>query len=166
MVNDVTALGDPAMADIIRQTGVQACVMHMQGTPGTMQESPTYTDVVREVRSSLVASAESLGIDPEKTYIDPGIGFGKTVEHNLQILRHLDQFVATGYPVLIGLSRKSFIGKILADEAHIAPTEDRLEGTLMLQGLAQLAGVRMIRAHDIREAARVRRVISAYSSLS
>lgn len=166
MVNDVTSLSDPDMAETIRTKCVRACLMHMQGTPRTMQENPTYVDVVREVRSALVASAEALGIDPGKTYIDPGIGFGKTVEHNLQLLRHLDQFVATGYPVLIGLSRKSFIGRILGDGPQAAPTEERLEGTLILQGLAQIAGASMIRTHDVREAARVRRVISAYSSVS
>ncbi len=148
MVNDVTSLGAPEMAEVCAEAGCTVCLMHMQGTPRTMQASPNYGDVVREVRDYLVARAERAerrGISREKIWIDPGIGFGKAIEHNLALLNHLEVLVATGFPVVVGVSRKSFIGRVLGG----LPVEDRLEGTLATQVVAQLAGVAVIRAHDV-----------------
>lgn len=154
MVNDISAFSEPAMAEICREFGCTVCIMHMQGTPRTMQLNPTYADVVGEVRSFLSMAAFHLerdrGISADKIWIDPGVGFGKTVEHNLSLLAHLDVFVEMGYPVLVGVSRKSFIGKLLGN----APANDRLEGTLAAQVVAQMKGARCIRAHDVKQARR------------
>jgi dihydropteroate synthase len=136
----------------------------MQGMPRTMQQRPRYKNVVVDVREYLIHAAmlaEDKGVARERIWIDPGIGFGKNVAHNLTLLRHLDTFVHTGYPVLLGVSRKSFIGKVLGSEEEPLPVEDRLEGTLGIQAMAQLQGVRIIRAHDILEARRVIDMVSA-----
>lgn len=157
VVNDVTALADPEMAEVCASHGCFVCLMHMQGTPRTMQHDPRYDDVVMEVRSALLdwaAWAQSKGIAAERIWIDPGIGFGKSVEHNLSLLRRLDLLVSTGYPVLVGVSRKTFIGRLLGTTGDPLPTSDRLEGTLAAQVLAQAAGVRIIRAHDVLSARR------------
>jgi dihydropteroate synthase len=156
IVNDVTAFSDPGMAPLCAQHGCTVCLMHMKGTPRTMQQDPTYEDVVAEVRDFLLERtqhAEAQGIARESIWIDPGIGFGKTVEHNLQLLRNLDEFVLTGYNVLIGVSRKSFIGRILNPETPL-PADQRLEGTLAAQVLAQAMGAKIIRAHDVKESRR------------
>jgi dihydropteroate synthase len=147
-VNDVSALSDPGMAEVCAEADCQVALMHMRGTPRTMQLDPVYDDVVAEVREYLLARAElaiAAGIRREQIWIDPGIGFGKTVEHNLTLLRESAAFVATGYPVLVGASRKSFVGRILgtADPAH------RLEGTLAAHATAVNGGALMIRAHDV-----------------
>lgn len=155
VVNDVTALGDPDMAPVCASFGVPVVLMHMQGTPQTMQRNPQYGDVVAEVCAFLTQQAhvaEAAGI--HQIWLDPGIGFGKTTAHNLALLRHLDALVATGYPVLLGVSRKAFIGRIVGGEATPAPVHERQEGTLAVQTLAQAAGVRMIRAHDVLAARR------------
>jgi dihydropteroate synthase len=125
--------------------------MHMQGAPNTMQNNPTYGDVVAEVLEFLrdrTILAEEVGIGAGQIWIDPGFGFGKTPLHNLELLHNLDRFVATGYPVLIGVSRKSSIGAY----AGGAPVDQRLPGTLAAQVLAQAVGARIIRAHDVKEA--------------
>ena len=155
-VNDVNALKYPEMAAVVQQTGVGVCLMHMKGDPRTMQANPMYDDVVTEVRDFLTGRArlaESCGIPREKIWIDPGFGFGKTVEHNLLLLKHLDVFAATGYPVLIGVSRKSTIGRVLNPDNPL-PVEERLEGTLAAQVVAQMKGARIIRAHDVKAARR------------
>lgn len=163
VVNDVTALRDPEMARVCARAGCDVCLMHMQGTPRTMQSSPTYRDVVAEVRDFLVARAAAAigsGIARERIWIDPGIGFGKTKNHNLDLLANLGGLVATGYRVLVGVSRKSFIGAILGG----APPNHRLEGTLAAQVVAQATGVQGVRAHDVLEAHRAMLVAEAILS--
>ena len=157
VVNDVSALRDPLMRNLIQSRGTMVCVMHMQGNPTTMQNEPTYENVVEEVRDFLLGVAHTLDLPKDHVWIDPGIGFGKTLDHNLNLIRNLDALVESGYPVLIGVSRKGFIGKLLGG----LPIEDRLEGTLALQTLAQWKGVRIIRAHDVKAAARTIRIVSA-----
>lgn len=155
VVNDVSALSSLGMAAICREFGCTVCLMHMQGTPRTMQVDPQYDDVVEEVRAALGMSAWALerdqGIRRELIWVDPGIGFGKTVQHNLQLLKNLDRIVALGYPVLVGVSRKSFIGRVLRPDDPV-PTGERLAGTLAAQVIAQLAGARILRAHDVAAA--------------
>ena len=158
MINDVTALGDPEMAKVCAEAGCQVCLMHMQGTPQSMQKDPTYKDVVREVLEYLlerVAYANSEGVGPNDIWIDPGFGFGKTYEHNLELLRNLDAFVQTGYKVLIGVSRKSFLGRLSSAGSGPVPVEERLPATLVAHVLAQKAGVACIRTHDVKEARHV-----------
>jgi dihydropteroate synthase len=148
-VNDVTAFSDPQMAQICCEAGCEVALMHLRGTPRTMQIDPVYDDVAREVCDYLVARAkyaESAGVKPEKIWIDPGIGFGKTVEHNLTLLRETSVLVATGYPVLVGASRKSFIGRVLGT----MEMADRLEGTLAAHAVAVNGGARMVRVHDVQ----------------
>ena len=160
ILNDVTALqGDLAMATIAARAKAAVILMHMQGTPRTMQRSPQYRDVASDVMAWLRCAAERAeqqGIARSKLLIDPGLGFGKTVEHNLQLMRALDQFVATGWPVVIGPSRKSFIGKVLENEV-----DDRLTGTLACVAQAQRAGVHMVRVHDVKPAAELIRMLHA-----
>jgi len=160
VVNDVTALSDPDMANTCAIAECSVCLMHMQGNPRTMQDAPVYEDVVVEVREHLLERArraEVAGISPDRIWLDPGIGFGKTVEHNLTLLRHLKWLVEAGYPVMVGVSRKSFIGKVLGD----LPAEERLEGTLAAQTLAQAAGARVIRTHDVKESVRAMNLTKA-----
>jgi dihydropteroate synthase len=160
MINDVGGLRDPEMLQVCVDSGNHACIMHMQGTPETMQDDPVYGDVVGEVRSFLVTQCEmakSAGIPASRIWIDPGIGFGKTIRHNLDLLRDLDVLVELGYPVLIGVSRKGFIGKLLGG----SPAEDRLEGTLAAQAWAQMKGGRVLRVHDVRAARRASEVLAA-----
>jgi dihydropteroate synthase len=148
-VNDVTAFTDPSMAEICAEAKCEVALMHMRGTPRTMQVDPVYDDVVTEVRDYLVARANyavAAGIDREKIWIDPGIGFGKTVEHNLMLLRETSTLVATGFPVLVGASRKSFIGRVLGT----LEMTDRLEGTLAAHAVAVNGGARMVRVHDVQ----------------
>jgi dihydropteroate synthase len=156
IVNDVTALSDCAMTSLLAETGATVCLMHMQGSPRTMQQNPEYDDVVRDVRDFLlerVQFAEDCGVPRENVWIDPGIGFGKTVQHNLLLLKHMDEFVKTRLPVMIGVSRKSFLGKVLSPTNPL-PSDQRLEGTLSAQVVAQLKGAKIIRAHDVKEARR------------
>ncbi len=160
IVNDVKALSDLELRSLCADRGCSVCLMHMQGEPRTMQLDPQYEDVVVEVREFLVARAmevEEAGVRHESIWVDPGIGFGKTLEHNLALLRHLDRLAEAGYPVLIGVSRKSFLGKLLGD----VPAADRLEGTLAAQVLAQSKGARILRSHDVREAKRAAIVAQA-----
>ena len=153
MVNDITALGDPLMARLAAGSGAGLVLMHMQGTPATMQRAPHYADVVTDIARYLaerVEQARAEGVAAEALVIDPGIGFGKTVEHNLEILRRLAELAALGYPVLVGTSRKSFIGKVLGVEA-----QDRLLGSLATVVAARLAGASLFRVHDVAETRQV-----------
>ncbi len=148
IINDITALADERMTALAAQEQVPVVLMHMQGTPATMQVEPTYTDVVKEVRDFLVERAkraEGLGIARERIFIDPGIGFGKTLQHNLLLLKHLDALVATGYRVLVGPSRKAFIGKITGREKPA----DRVFGTAAAVATCVAAGASILRVHDV-----------------
>jgi dihydropteroate synthase len=153
VINDVTGLRDPEMRRVCADAGCNVCIMHMQGEPKTMQVAPHYEDVVAEVRDYLrkaAETAEASGIQRNRIWIDPGIGFGKTLSHNLLLLKHLNVLVELGYPVLVGVSRKRFIGQF-GRGTDLVPIEERLPGTLAAQVLAQSAGVSIIRAHDVRE---------------
>lgn len=146
-VNDVTALrGDGAMIDVVAAAGAECCLMHMLGEPRTMQQNPRYDDVVNDVKAFLeqrLGLAVSGGIAEERIVLDPGIGFGKTIEHNLELLRRLDELVAIGRPIAIGTSRKSFLGRITA-----RPVEDRTAATIATNVLAYERGARVFRVHD------------------
>jgi dihydropteroate synthase len=159
MVNDVSA----SLHETAARLGVAWVAMHMQGEPGTMQVDPRYDDVVAEVRDHLVARAEAaVAAGVSEVWIDPGFGFGKTVEHNLDLLAHLDELVATGWPVLVGTSRKSTLGRLLADSDGTSdppPAEDRLEASIATATYAMARGAGMIRAHDVRATAQAARVV-------
>jgi dihydropteroate synthase len=164
VVNDVTALSHPEMATVCAESECSVCLMHMKGEPRTMQVSPEYGNVVAEVRDFLLRrakGAEAAGIASERLWIDPGIGFGKTVQHNLELLHRLHRFVESGYPVLIGVSRKSFLGAVLGGTGNPLPVNERQEATLAAQTIAQMKGARIIRAHEVRAARRVIEVVSA-----
>jgi dihydropteroate synthase len=166
VVNDVTALRDPLMVEVCADAGCTVCLMHMQGEPRTMQEAPFYHDVVSEVSRELSERAsliEKAGVLRERIWLDPGIGFGKTLEHNLTLLAHLDELVELGYPVLVGVSRKSFLGRLLGKEKP-APVELRLEGSIAAQVLAQAKGARILRVHDVAQAKRAAVVADAILS--
>jgi len=148
IINDITALADQRMAELAAREEVPVVLMHMQGTPATMQVEPTYTDVVKEVRDFLVERAkraEGFGIARERIFIDPGIGFGKTPQHNLLLLKHLDALVATGYRVLVGPSRKAFIGKITGRDKPA----DRVFGTAATVAMCVTARASILRVHDV-----------------
>ncbi len=150
IVNDVTALrGDPRMAGVVSEARCPVILMHMLGEPKTMQRDPRYDDVVREVRDFLAERAEhavAAGVEEENIILDPGIGFGKTLEHNLALLRHLDSLVELEFPVLVGASRKSFIGKITGVEE----AKDRIPGTVAANVIACERGATFFRVHDVR----------------
>jgi dihydropteroate synthase len=160
IVNDISALRfDPAMTALVAVEKVAVVLMHMQGTPQTMQAEPRYGDVVREVRDFLAAQlyqALDAGIAAESIVLDPGIGFGKTLEHNLRLLRGLPVLAALGQPLLLGASRKAFIGKILNLDAG-----ERLEGSLAAAVAAVLGGANIVRVHDVAETVKAVRVADA-----
>lgn len=160
IVNDISALGfDATMAPLVAREQVPVVLMHMRGTPRTMQADPQYADVVREVRDFLAErlyDAMDGGIDADSIVLDPGIGFGKTVEHNIQLLRGLSILGALGQPLLVGVSRKTFIGKILGLDP-----DQRLEGSLAAAVAAVLGGANIIRVHDVAETRRAVRVADA-----
>jgi len=149
LINDVSALGDPEMAGVVAERDVPVVLMHMLGEPKSMQENPYYEDVVREVRDYLAGRAEramAAGVVKENIVLDPGIGFGKTLEHNLKLLDRLDAIVELGFPVLVGVSRKSFLGKIVGS----GDTVSRLSATLSANVMAYERGATLFRVHDIR----------------
>ncbi len=150
LVNDVTALsGDPRMASVVTEARCPVVLMHMQGEPKTMQREPRYEDVVGEVRDFLARKAESAvaaGVRPEDVILDPGIGFGKNLEHNLALLRNLDAIVGLGFPVLIGASRKTFIGRVTG----VQEAAERVFGTVATTVLAYEKGATYFRVHDVR----------------
>lgn len=161
LINDVSAELWPVAADL----GVGWVAMHMQGEPATMQLEPTYTDVVSEVCAFLeqrAARAAQAGVS--EVWIDPGFGFGKTLEHNLDLLAHLDRVVALGHPVLVGTSRKATLGRLLADSDGVAEPvdpEDRLAGSIASEVWAMHLGAAMIRVHDVRAAVQAAKVVAA-----
>jgi dihydropteroate synthase len=150
MINDISALSfDPEMAPLAARLGVPVILMHIQGTPRNMQVDPHYDDPVAEVKASLESSidrAVGAGVDPERIVIDPGIGFGKRVDDNLLLLKHLRDFYDLGRPVLVGVSRKAFIGEVTK-----RPVSDRLAGSIGAAAAAVMAGAHMVRVHDVAE---------------
>jgi dihydropteroate synthase len=156
IVNDVSGLQDPAMVRLVAANHVGVVAMHMLGDPKTMQQHPRYSDVVGEVRAFLaerVKVLETAGVASDAIAIDPGVGFGKSLEHNLTLLRGLDRLVELGHPVVVGVSRKSFIEKLAGGEPG-----ERLSGSLAAATLAVSKGAHVIRAHDVRETVRAMRV--------
>lgn len=149
LVNDVTGLeGDPEMLPVVADSDCGVCVMHMQGTPRTMQSDPTYGDVVAEVKAYLAERRDALaagGIAPERVLLDPGIGFGKTYEHNLELLRRVEELHELGCGLLVGHSRKRFLGEILGD-----PEADRTAATVGVSLHLAACGVQVLRVHDVR----------------
>ena len=165
IVNDITALSDKRMAELAAQQQVPVILMHMQGTPATMQVEPHYEDVVAEVRDFLLARcdrAAGFGIPRERLFIDPGIGFGKTLQHNLLLLRHLDKLVATGYRVVVGPSRKAFLGKLTGKEKPA----DRVFGTAAAVALCAAARASIARVHDVGAMVDVLKVTNAIVQVS
>ncbi len=148
IVNDVSALGDAEMAAVVAEAGAGLVLMHMRGTPATMQQDPRYEDVAREVTAELHAALEQArgaGIPEERIVVDPGIGFGKTAAHNLELITRLDVLAELGRPVLLGVSRKAFLGAILGG----APPEERGVGTVAACVVGLLRGARIFRVHDV-----------------
>ena len=159
--NDVSALGAPGAVEVAAEVGCQVVLMHMQGDPTTMQRAPHYADVVSEVLEFLRARAHgamAVGVVREKIWLDPGIGFGKTLAHNLALLAHLDRFVALGFPVLLGASRKGMIQSL---DSTARATTDRLGGSLATALAGAQAGVAAVRVHDVRETVQAFKVWSA-----
>ncbi len=159
LINDVRALNEPDALTVAAQCDVPVCLMHMQGEPRTMQQAPVYRDVVAEVRDFLakrVAACAAAGIPRERIVIDPGFGFGKNLDHNLQLLRGLTEFRDMGLPILVGLSRKSLIGTLLD-----RPVEQRLIGSVTLAVLAAWLGAALIRVHDVRETVDALKIVAA-----
>lgn len=160
MVNDISALRfDEEMKDLVAKYQIPVVLMHMQGTPKTMQENPTYTDVVVEISAFFkerIAEACAAGISEDNVIIDPGIGFGKRLEHNLEIIRKLAEFKSLGRPILLGTSRKSFIGQITK-----APVAERLEGTIASTIIGIMNGADIVRVHDVRQVKRAVEIADA-----
>jgi dihydropteroate synthase len=178
LINDVSAFrADPDMASVVADSDVDCCLMHMLGSPRTMQQDPRYSDVVDDVRAFLeerLSFAGGAGIAESRILLDPGIGFGKTVEHNLALLRRLEEIVALGRPVVIGTSRKSFLGVVLgakqaaprvrvgqADSEHPPPAVERLPGTIATNVLALERGASVFRVHDVAPVAAALAVAAA-----
>jgi len=157
IINDISALADPGMAAVAAETGAGLVLMHMQGTPETMQNNPRYDDVVSNVWNFLeerMNFAVARGVAPEQIALDPGLGFGKTDEHNLALLKGIPQLAAAGRPVLVGASRKSFIGRILG-----GGTDERLAGSLAIAAFAVLRGAHILRVHDVKESCDAARLV-------
>ncbi len=160
IVNDITALGDAEMARVVAEMDAGLILMHMKGIPRTMHRSPVYRNLIPEILTFLqqrIGKAQAKGICPDQIMIDPGIGFGKTAEHNLEILRCLDQFRSLDKPLLIGSSRKSFIGKIL----NLPNPADRLEGTAATVAWAIAHGADIVRVHDVKAMCHVAQMTDA-----
>ncbi len=159
MINDVSALRAPGAIEAVADSPVAICLMHMQGEPGTMQNEPRYGNVLAEVRRFLrerVAECVGAGISRSRLVVDPGFGFGKTLEHNLELLRGLRDIASDGLPVLAGLSRKRMIGTLTGRDEG-----DRLAGSVALAVIAALHGARIVRAHDVRETVDALRIVAA-----
>lgn len=157
LVNDITGLRNKEMIEVIAKYKVPVVIMHMKGDPKNMQQNPTYKDVVKEIKEFLIdriSEARKAGI--KDFIIDPGIGFGKTTEHNLQILKRLSEFKSLGCPILVGPSRKSFIGNITG-----LPANERLEGTLASISIAIMNGANIVRVHDVKECKRAIQIADA-----
>ena len=152
MINDVNALRAEGAVELVAKLNVPVCIMHMQGQPRTMQHTPEYKDVVQEVKEFLQQRIDvclKAGIKKENIIIDPGFGFGKTLEHNLDLFKHIPEFEKLGIPLLVGVSRKSMIGTILNNAA----ADKRLHGSIALATLAAWMGANILRVHDVKETA-------------
>ena len=161
MINDVRALQSPGSLQAAAELDVPVCLMHMRGEPRTMQDAPDYADVVDDVSQFLqerIAACLTAGMTSGRLIVDPGFGFGKTLAHNLTLLRNLDQIVALGYPLLVGLSRKSMLGQILD-----RPVDQRLYGGLTLALIARQKGASIVRVHDVAQTVDALRVLQAVS---
>ena len=159
LINDVRSLQCDGALDAAADSGLPVCLMHMRGEPATMQQSPQYPDVVAEVREFLLerlAACAEAGIGAERVILDPGFGFAKTLEHNLSLFKHLQGLHVLGRPLLVGVSRKSMIGKVLGHEVG-----ERLYGSLALAALALSKGARILRVHDVAQTVDVVRMIAA-----
>ncbi|MBD3670938.1 MAG: dihydropteroate synthase [Gammaproteobacteria bacterium] len=159
MLNDVRALREPGALETVSGLDVPVCLMHMQGQPRTMQQDPHYEEVVTDVYDFLmqrVTACEDAGIARERLILDPGFGFGKSLQHNLRLLAHLDRFHDSGFPLLVGMSRKSMLGMILDK-----PVDQRLYGSLAVASIAAWQGAQIIRVHDVPETLDVLRVVEA-----
>ena len=162
MINDIFALQKPNAIDMIKKSNVGVCLMHMQGTPKTMQLNPSYKNVVSEVKSFLEERANLLtneGIDKSRVILDPGFGFGKTFEHNIELLQNIESFQSLNLPILVGLSRKSFIRKILNGD-H----DDHLSGSISAAILSALKGAKILRVHDVKETQSALKIIQVAQS--
>ncbi len=161
IVNDISGLRfDPGMPEVVSRCGVPVVIMHMKGNPKDMQQAPSYVALIPEIMEFLrerIAFAVKAGIPEERIIIDPGIGFGKTADHNLEILNNLDKFASLGRPILVGASRKAFIGKVLNN----APATQRMEGTAAAVAISIMRGACIVRVHDVREMAKVAKVADA-----
>jgi dihydropteroate synthase len=165
MVNDISGLRfDPEMSKVVSAYKVPVVIMHIKGTPKDMQQNPVYEALIPEITDYLkdcIRLAIESGISEDKIIIDPGIGFGKTFNHNLEIINNLHEFTLLGKPILIGLSRKAFIGKILGD----APVTDRLEGTAAAVAISIMNGANIVRVHDVKEMVKVTKVADAIKKI-
>jgi dihydropteroate synthase len=161
MVNDISGLRfDPEMPDVLSEYNVPVVIMHIKGRPKDMQQNPVYEALIPEIMDYMregIKIARQSGISGDKIIIDPGIGFGKTFDHNLEIIKHLREFTLLEKPILIGPSRKAFIGKILGD----VPPAERLEGTAAAVAISIINGANIIRVHDVREMVRVAKIVDA-----
>ncbi len=159
LLNDVRAFQEPGALEAASASGCALCLMHMQGDPRTMQRAPSYVDVVNEVKAFLAARAQACraaGVSPERIAIDPGFGFGKTLEHNIELLRHLRELVSGEWPVLVGLSRKSIVGTLTGRAAG-----ERVYGSVALAVIAAMNGARIIRAHDVAATVDALKIVAA-----
>ena len=163
LINDVRALQEPGCREVVAEFGVPVCLMHMQGQPRTMQASPQYDDLFEDIDrffTEQIAACEKVGISRDKILLDPGFGFGKTLEHNYQLLNKLERFHRFNMPLLVGMSRKSMIGNLTGQ-----PVDKRLAGSLAVATLAALKGAQIIRVHDVAETADVVKVASFINAL-
>jgi len=164
MINDVYALSQPGAIDAVKHSNVGICLMHMQGTPKTMQVNPHYTNVVSEVKLFLDARVKHLiseGIDKSRMILDPGFGFGKTFEHNIALLQNLESFESIELPLLVGLSRKSFIRKILNDDY-----DDHLSGSISAAIFSVIKGAKILRVHDVKETKSALKIINVAQGIA
>ena len=164
MINDVRALLEPGALDVVKQTGVPVCLMHMKGDPRTMQSDPQYEDVVHDIKGFLeqrVRACLDAGISRNKLIVDPGFGFGKTLEQNLALLKHLDEFLSLKLPVLVGISRKSMIGNLLGTDVG-----ERKQGSVAAAVIAAWQGAKIIRAHDVRETVDALKICEAVQAVN
>lgn len=164
LINDVRALRRPGALEAAAETGLPVCLMHMSGEPGSMQDDPQYDDFVREVCDFLLArvgQCVEVGIDTGKILLDPGFGFGKTLTHNLTLFRHLDQLVALGFPLMVGVSRKSMIGAILDK-----PVDQRIIGSVAMAMLAAQRGAQILRVHDVSATADALKILKVLEDIN